>query len=388
MGVEHHPLWYCGFRVFFLASAASAVSFVLLWSGQWLGWWSITGALTGPVGHAQQMLMGTLLAGGVGFLLTAIPEFTGSQEFKRWQTKLLFCLWLLARLAGMTENGLLVCALADIGMLGILLAILLPRFTGAGRQHLSFAICLVLLWLLVCGFYYDAWSEPLPMRYLLAISQLWLILVVIAASRISMRIVNQALLDMGCRAEYLARPPRRNLAILMVGLFGLVEFYQPHSLQSGYLALAVACAFFNLLNDWHLGRVLFRPYVLFLYLGYWAIAVGHLLMGIALLQGESASGGRHLALMGGAGLMLMAVLLIAGRSHSGLTLDRRPWIVGVLALLLCAALFRAFYGYQWQPAWLITAALCWILAFALYLWFFSPILLGRRADGKTDCSGP
>src|SRR3990167_6376991 len=88
------------------------------------------------------------------------------------------------------------------------------------------------------------------MRWLLALLGLVMVLIIVAMSRISMRIVNNAIDETGGgREPYLARLPRRNLAILCIALFTLAEFLQPGGRTSGWLACAAAAALFNLMGE-------------------------------------------------------------------------------------------------------------------------------------------
>src|SRR3990167_9052408 len=145
--------------------------------------------------------------------------------------------------------ALALAASVPLGLLGGLLALLWPALcTVAGRRHHAFGWALAGLFLLVAGFYGDALRGAYPMRWLLALLGLVMVLIIVAMSRISMRIVNNAIEAAGGdREPYLARPPRRNLAILCIVLFTLAEFLQPGGRTSGWLACAAAAALCNLM---------------------------------------------------------------------------------------------------------------------------------------------
>ena len=80
-------------------------------------------------------------------------------------------------------------------------------------------------------------------------------------------------------------------------------------------------------------------------------------------------------------------MCIAGRIHSGYPLDTRRWVPAGAVLLVLAALLRAAAGLPGLPAHPLqmSAALCWILAFGLYLFRMGPILLRARIDGGHGC---
>jgi uncharacterized protein involved in response to NO len=58
--------------------------------------------------------------------------------------------------------------------------------------------------------------------------------------------------------------------------------------------------------------------------------------------------------------------------------------VAAYMLVLAAVLLRAFGGLAGPDALVafLLAALCWVVAFSLFLAVFGPMLLGPRADGK------
>src|SRR5690606_31323603 len=169
------------------------------------------------------------------------------------------------------------------------------------------------------GFYADLLQGLYPMRWLHAGIGAMLALVLIALSRISMRIVNDALEEHQRQRPqdevivYRALPPRRNLAIFCIILYTLAEFFLPGAQVGGWLALACAAALFNILNDWHVGRALFNRWALTLYLVYWLMALGYAALGASLLwQALPLSAGRHLLIIGGLGLSVFAVINVAG----------------------------------------------------------------------------
>ena len=393
-----HPVWMCAMRPFFLLTMGSAVLLIGLWSAVLaLGLPPPPVAGGALVWHAHELLLGFGLAAVAGFVLTAVPEFTNTPGASTRAARWLVALWLLGR-AGFWLSGvagwpaLAVAGAAQLALLGTLIALLWPALrTPAGQRHHAFGWALAGMALLVAGFYLDALRGAYPMRWLHAFLGLLMVLIVIAMSRISMRIVNRAIDQAGTGAEpYLARPPRRNLAVLCIALFTLAEFVHEGSATSGWLACASAAALFNLLGDWHVGRPLLRRWPLMLYTVYLYMALGYGLMGWALLAGgPGVTAGRHLLTVGAMGLAIYAVICIAGRAHSGLAIDERAWGVWGAGLIALAALLRA--GAAWagdsSVAWMVLAGLCWVAAFGLLCVFIGPVLWRVREDGLWGCEG-
>lgn len=392
-----HPVWMCGLRPFFLLVLLSAL--LPVWWSAVLAWgWPLPQVAGGPLlWHVHELVFGFAMAAVAGFSLTALPEFTGLPSATRGQLRQLALLWLAARLgfwcsgwAGLA--ALWLAALAQLGFALRLVAVLWPALASPeGRRHASFGALALLLAGCAAGFYADALRGQVGLRWLYAAIGVLMLLIVVAASRISMRIVNRAIdeLTPGA-APYLARPPRRHLAALCITLATLAEFFAPHSALAGWLALAAGAAVFNLLGDWHIGCVLLRRrFPLMLYAMYWCMALGYLCLGLAqigLLAGGMAAG-RHLLAMGAMGLAVFVVLSIAGRAHVGRAADTGPWLALGAALLLAGVLWRAaaaLLGLSLAAT--AAAGLLWCAAYALLAWRVAPGLWRARSDGREGCA--
>lgn len=384
-----HPLWMCGFRSFFLATVLAAPLLIGLWVGFLVLDFPLPAVTGGPfVWHAHELIFGFALAAVAGFALTAVPEFTHTASFGRPQVRRLAGLWLLGR-AAFWSSGLLgapalaVAGLAHLGLLGALARLLAPRlWRDPERRHLAFLWALAALMICVAGFYLEALAGAAPARWLHATLGVLMMLIVVAMSRISMRIVNGAIDESGADGiEYRARPPRRNLVIFCIGAYTLAELLLPDTRLTGWLALAAAAALFNLLNDWHVGRALFRRWPLMLYAVYVSMAMGYAVMGVALVADTGFfSAGRHLLTMGAMGLNIYLVMCIAGRMHCGHPLDERPWVPLGAALILIGTLLRGANLH-------IAAGACWSAGFVLCAWHMLPLWLTPRSDGGSGCEG-
>lgn len=423
------PLFMCGFRPFFLAAALHGVLVVLAWTGFLGAGLPLPAVAGGPfVWHAHELMFGFGLAAVAGFVLTAVPEFTATPAFAPAVAVRFALLWLAGRAAfwlsgslaalagsggaaaggqgGMAWLGHLPAALLDTGFVIAVCAAVAPRlWRDPDRRQLGFLWGLAAMAVAVAGFHVDVLRGEYPMRWVLVGLGVMMTLVVVAMSRISMRIMNDALdaerarrlphaaSRHGEEAElelpsYRARPPRRNLAISAVVLYTAAEFLMPQSAITGWLALAAAAAVFNLLNDWHVGRALFTRWAFMLYAVYWLLALGYLLLGLARLGAPLApSAGTHLLAIGAMGLSIFAVLCIAGRTHAGYALDERPWVGAAAALIGLAALLRAGAGLPAASAvpLQVLAGLAWSAAFALAAWRLGVLFVRPRVDGGQGC---
>ena len=85
------PLFSYGFRPFFLGAALWAILSVALWLGSLAGLWALAPGYGALAWHAHEMLFGYGSAVVAGFLLIAVPNWTGRLPVAGWRLMLLFC---------------------------------------------------------------------------------------------------------------------------------------------------------------------------------------------------------------------------------------------------------------------------------------------------------
>ncbi|MDW8324453.1 MAG: NnrS family protein [Burkholderiales bacterium] len=389
-----HPVFLCGFRPFYLATAAYGLALMLVWAAMLAGWLPAPPVPGGAVAwHARELIHGYAYAAVAGFLLTAVPEFTATPAVVGGRLLGLALVWLAARLAYALSGwiGPWPAVLGDLAFLLMLARwVAPPIWRDPSRAHRSLLYALAALILLAAGERFGAAASA----WRALETGVLMVLIVLAQSRISMRLINGILQARGVGGlQYLARPPRRNLAVAAIAAHTAVHWVQPVGEASGWLALAAGAALLNLTNDWHIGRHLFVRWVFALYLVYWSLAVGYALLGLAVLTGlPIASAGWHLLLAGGMSLAIFVVMAISGRMHAGHRLDPRPWVPAGVALIVLAALLRALAAWPQAADWAVRlwliSALAWAGAFALFLWAMWPLLTRPRPDTGEGCAGP
>ncbi len=386
-------------RPFFLLAMLAALLLLAWWSLALAAHWPLPPMAGGAlVWHAHELILGFAMAAVAGFVLTALPEFTATAGARPRALQALVLLWLGARL-GLVLSGwwgapaLWLAACAQVGLPLGLLAQLWPALRSpAGRTHQAFGWLLLALAGSSAGFYADALRGAPSLRWLHASLGLLMLLTVVAASRISMQILNRAIEQLRPGAPpYIARAPRRHLAALCIGLATVAEFFTPASHLAGWLALAASAAVLHLLTDWHVGAPLWRRrFTLLLYSMYLCMALGYAGLGLGALGliGGALAAGRHLLTMGSVGLGIFIVIGIAGRAHVGRRPDPGPWLGLGGALLLLATAARVAAALGIAPAlWLAVAGLGWCAAFTLLLWRIGPGLWQARSDGQQGCAG-
>ena len=124
-----------GFRPLFLAAGLWAAVSVPLWIGVWSGEIAYAG-LFGPVTwHIHEMMFGFVSAALGGFVLTAVPNWTGHLPVRGIPLAALALAWLAGRAAVWWSDALgpIPTAFADLAFLGAL-AVLVGKEIVAGRN--------------------------------------------------------------------------------------------------------------------------------------------------------------------------------------------------------------------------------------------------------------
>jgi len=372
-----------GFRPFFLAAGIWAMLAMALWIGALAGDWPIGGAYGGPAWHAHEMLFGYSTAAMAGFLLTAIPNWTGRLPVSGAPLGVLFLVWLAGRLALLAPDliGLPLAIALDIAFLPFLLAIC-AREVIAGRKWRDLKVLAVVAALALANAGFHAivvfGADP-GLASRLAVSA-YVMLIGIIGGRVVPSFTRNWLAKRHVQSLPAAYD-RFDTIALLGGLAALVLWV----IAPDHALTGLACALAGLLHacrlirwrGWQTGAerlvlVLHLAY-LFVPLGFFAIA----LLPLGLLDPASAL---HVFTVGAIGLMTLAIMSRATRGHTGLPLTAPPMTAASYALIFMAALLRPLATLlpDLYLALLSASGACWIAAFALYLVEYAPPILTRR----------
>lgn len=380
-------LFSYGFRPFFAAAGFAALLLVPLWA------WSIAAAAALPVAwppslwHGHEMIFGFVGAAIAGFLLTAVPSWTGRKGFAGWPLVALSVLWLAGRIAA-TVSALLptwLVSSVSLAFLPLLAAMLAWPLLRERNRNTPLLLVLALLWACQCVFHWSAAHADyeLARRALIAAIDIVLVLVTVIGGRIVPSFTANALRLSG--SKHLPRASRWLTPVavsLMIGI-AAVDALQPAGGLAGVLALAAAVVQALRLSQWQGLRTARMPIVWILHLAYAWIPIGLGLKAWALL-GDRADGANwlHALTVGAIATMIVAVMTRTSLGHTGRRVEAHHLTVLAYGLLSLAAVVRvagpAVPSLSYV-ALIVAAAALWAAAFAMYLWIYLPIL-GRPRE--------
>jgi uncharacterized protein involved in response to NO len=399
-------LFSLGFRPFFLLAGGYGAIAVGAWAG-WLGdlwpeetWLSAALYPSGQL-HAHEMMYGFALAAIAGFLLTAVPQWTGGKPLQGPGLAALAGTWLLGRLAILAAG-----VLGPIGAMALdmifpvaLCAVIGAMLLGAGnRRNYGFIVILAtaalanLCWHLdISGLVGEVIENAAESAQQLMLNLLLIMVAVMGGRVIPMFSANWL------RRQGRTLPIRHPLWLQQLCLGGLVlltlsEFVLPHlavpeSLAHGLtggLALLTGIAFLVRLGGWSGHKTWAHPLVWILHLAYFWLGLALLLKGGHYLDaGIPGPAARHAAAVGAVGTMIMAIMPRVSLGHSGRDLILPRPMLAAYGLFVAAPILRVaspFLDGPWYQTSLLLSGLCWVLAFAIFIWCFAPMLCSPRAD--------
>lgn len=381
-----------GLRLFFPLSAVYAAAWPFLWV---LGGFMLPfeEMLPPTLRHANEMLIGAYGAALIGFITTAVPEWSNTDRLQGRPLFVLAGLWGLGRLAGLSAAPGLVTlgALADAGWLLLLIGYVAAVLLRRPRTRL-WGVTLWLAALAVAGVTAQGavilGAVEVAGQALDVLALVFVGLVGLVLARITVPVTNQVLDPSEETAPYRPHPGRLNLAPGLVAVVIGATLAGLSPAVTGYLLIAAGAAFLDRVAEAFVGREVIRGPILATALTSGLTGVGLLLMGGARLGAPyPETTALHIVLMGGLGLAVMTVFAVAGLFHTGRGFPF-PRPVGLaFVLILAAVALRVLPDMglmPWPPGpphlW---ASLLWAGGLGLWLKTYWPFL-SRPKKGE-DC---
>lgn len=381
-------LFSYGFRPFFFAAALWAVVSMAAWVAM-LGGYSPLPIAPDPVSwHVHEFLFGYLGAVIAGFLLTALPNWTGRMPVVGWPLAGLALLWLCGRFAFSISQLLppVMVTIVDLAF-PCALILFLAREITAGRNWRNLVVLALLSAFLAGNALFDLELQAGKVPAGGTGQRLALAAAVMLIALIGGRIVpsftrNWLVADGQTRlpASPMQRFDRIALLVLLGALSGWVLAPTAHPVAA-LLLLAGALHAARLVR-WRGYLTLREPLVWVLHLAYAFVPLGALTLGIALLTGapDLITASHHSWTIGAIGTMTLAVMTRATLGHTGAALRAGTGTAIIYAAITAALLLRLSAEIMPAAAGLLQtgAAAAWCIAFMGFLVLYGPRLWRSR----------
>jgi uncharacterized protein involved in response to NO len=383
------PVLAKGFRPFFLLAALYATLMVPLWLAVVNGSAAPNAYLQPSVWHAHEMTWGFVSAVVAGFLLTAVANWTKRETATGAPLAGLVLLWVAGRLAILLSGALPrgVPAAVDLAFLPAV-ALVLARPLLAAKSRRNFVVVAIVIALFAANLLVHlealavlpgGWARRATLT---SVDLIVLLILIIGGRTFPMftrnatgvaTIRNVPWLDRTCIAAMIA-------LLLLEALMPAAE-HASASLAGVVGLLAAARA-----THWGARHSLRDPLLWVLHVGYAWLVVGLLLRAAAgvfgVLPGSAAT---HALTVGSIGTLTLGMMARVSLGHTGRALLAPSPAAAAGVAITLATLARVLVPWLAPAQYavgLFAAGALWVLAFALFLVAYAPILCRPRVDGR------
>ena len=382
---QRFSLLALGFRPFFLLAGIAAIGLMLWWVAVLLSLVRVGGYYSAIGWHSHEMIFGFATAVLAGFLLTAVRNWTGVQTLKGMWLAALVGLWLAARVLPLLVTDLppWLIAAVDLAFLPLLtVSLAVPILRGKKRPQLIFIALLALMFLAnllvhleLLGVTQDGARSGIG----LGINTLLLIITIMAGRVLPMFTKNGA---PGAEPRRWPWLEKTTIAVMLALL--LVELVYPAPWLIAVLAASAVLAHAARLWGWYSRLIWAVPLLWVLHLGYSWLVLGFVLKVLATLGMVEAVPAMH------AFAAAISVLCLGMMSRVALGHTARPlvaagvmaWAFVLINLAMAVRVWVPIVALEWGALANFISAGLWLLAFAVFVFVYMPILSRARLDGQ------
>ncbi len=382
------PLLTYGFRPFFLGAGLWAVFAACFWLLLLFGIVDWPMIFTPTAWHAHEFLFGYLMAAAAGFILTAVPNWTGRLPVVGRPLGLLFSLWFIGRMAVLlsADIGAAGTFVLDMAMpIALLFVIGREIVTGKNWRNLP-VLALFASFTLANGIYHyeNSIGAYAPQGYGLRLGLgTALMMIAVIGGRIIPSFTRNWLVKQG--SELRPAPPMQRLdkiAVLTLLLVLFLWLLAPMNTFTAILLILAGALHIARLSRWKGMATWAEPLLFVLHVGYSFLPLGALFMGLSILLPNiiPVNSAQHLWALGAIGTMTLAVMTRATLGHTGQNLHANSGTIWIYVLVISAAWLRFLAGIIPSATVIFYAlsGLAWIMAFALFVAFYGSLLLRKK----------
>jgi uncharacterized protein involved in response to NO len=376
-------LFSYGFRPFFLASALWAIASLDLWVA-YLSFGIPVASDYGPLyWHAHEMLFGFAPAVLAGFLLTAIPNWTGRLPIAGRPLAVLFAIWCAGRIAMLASGSVGIIAAAAIDSLFLpVMLVICAREVVAGKKWKDLKVIagLFVLSLANVVFHIQVIEGAGPELAIRLGIGAYVLLVTIVGGRILPSFTRNWINQFG-RTDFPVPYNTFDAATIIIGAVALVLWTcVPES--TAVCGVAGVAAILNTIRlvRWRGWATWPEPILFVLHATFLFVPIGFAAIALQASRWLPEVGVLHIFAIGTISMMMLAVMTRATRGHTGRKLKSSRTTNISYVLLGCVALVRPLA--ELVPALtteiLAVAAIGWTASFGLFVVEHGPLLWSGR----------
>jgi len=379
------PILQNSFRPFFIVAGIWATLAVPFWILNYFGLLIVADNFDILLWHQHEMLYGFIAAAITGFILTAIPNWTGRLPIKNKPLGFLVFLWIVGRIGFLTITifDVKVTALMDLPFLIVLVLVILREIvSGKNWRNLPVIILISLFTLgniLVHLQLLDV-IESAELGIRISIFVLSILLALIGG-----RIVPSFTRNWLAQNQVNRFPSRAGIfdkvCLVSLVVFVIAQIITPYHQLTSLLALLAGLLHGIRLIRWKVWLTLSEPLIWILHVGYMWLSVALVLIGLAgLTDFVPYTSSYHALTIGAFSTMILGVMTRVSLGHTGRTLKATFGTTTIYVFITIASVLRVSESFLNDSRNLILSfsGIFWTLSFALFVFIYFPILTQPR----------
>lgn len=373
-----------GFRPFFLLGSLYAGAAIICWIAMLAHGTRLPGVFQDIAWHAHEMIFGYVAAIIAGFVLTAVPNWTGRMPVSGAPLGFLLAVWFSGRIAVATFPWPWIVFVVDSAFL-LLLSAGLWREVVAGRNWRNMPVCALVSLFAAANVLSHAGQQYSGLAGYG--DRLALGVVAMLIGLIGGRIVPSFTRNWMAKLGIDPKPVpfgRFDQGVLLVSTAALVCWVIVSETAAAGIMLIVAGGLHLIrMARWRGELTVREPIVAILHLGYIWLALALIGLGGAILFPATvdAASSLHMLTAGAIGTMTLAVMTRASLGHTGHAISAGPATVAIYAFVTIGAVVRSSAAYLPGDYVLMIGlgGLVWAAAFLLFVIAYGPLLIRRSA---------
>jgi len=383
-------LFALAFRPLFLLASLFAFVSIGWWTYYWIhpfNWSPYGGAIWW---HAHEMLFGFGVAVVTGFLLTAVRNWTGVAGISGAWLAGLVLVWLAGRFVMAFSQGFAAWLVMAVDLSYLLLcavAMAYPILKVRQWRNIMFVpILLILAGLNASSHWASNHGNPTMALHALHATVILFILII---SIIGGRVIPMFTANSTARPRLPSVFWLEVLSILSTAIMVIIALvgFRHNTTLTITVALVATATHFIRLARWGGLHTRSVPLLWSLHLSYLFIPIGFLLIALyAFAVVDNLSAVIHCFTVGAIAGMILSMISRVALGHTGRPLKVVAMMKLAFVLVFLAAIIRVII-----PAWfaqyylwgIVLAGCLWLIAFAIYLVIYTPILINPRIDGRS-----
>lgn len=361
-----------GFRIFFLMAGMWAALSMLIWIITMSNGVMLPSRMVGVDWHMHELVFGYTSAVIAGFLLTAVPNWTGRAPLTGLPLAGLALLWLAGRILIMVSMHLpsLFVSMVDVGFLPVLGLVIFRELAIAKNWRNMPVLALVMVFAIANGlFHYESLTGSAFRAYSPRIG--------VGAIIMLISLIGGRIIPTFTRNWLAKQAPGRlpapfdgfdKIVLLISGIAMIAWIAVPEASAIRWLMAVVGILHFFRVSRWAGERTIREPLLAILHIGYLFIPVGYMMVG-------SDAAVPHAWTAGGIGIVTLAMMTRASLGHVGRPLIATRSITAIYIAVVGSVILRIvaeiFVG---SVLLLHLSGTFWMLGFAGFAIVYFPLL--------------